>query len=74
MGFLDNFEERNAKDQLTDGMLFYMSKFMRKKGIKTCVGNETKETVRRDIFKEWMERPVWTELEAFGSRESFRLG
>ena len=30
-------------------MLFYMSKFIRKKGIKTSVGNQTKEAVRRDI-------------------------
>lgn len=73
MGFLNNFEERNAEDQLIDGMLFYISKFMRKRVTKTLVDNKMKEAVRRDILKEWTESPTWTELEAFGSSESFQL-
>lgn len=49
MGFLDNFEERKAKDQVIDGMLFYMSKFVGRKVIKTNVNNKTKGGVRKDI-------------------------
>lgn len=42
-----------------------MSKLIRKKGIKTHVGNQTKETLRRDIFKKWTELEAWRVVRHF---------
>lgn len=65
VGLLDDFESRNAKDQLISGMLFYMSKLIRKKGIKTNVGNQTKIAPRRDILKKWTELEAWRVVRHF---------
>lgn len=42
-----------------------MSKLIRIKGIKTNVGNQTKEALRRDIFKKWTELEAWRVVRHF---------
>lgn len=42
-----------------------MSKLIRIKGIKTNVGNQTKEAPRRDIFKKWTELEAWRVVRRF---------